>query len=187
MSRACSCISRKLATTPRGTRGLHLRHGIESGMQPLPLYCALQFSQFLKRFRQMDPSFHSRLLISSLFVLYLLHPSNATCKHLRMPRTRLRVPGARGRRPGREHEASARDASGQSLRPRWRPAPYIGELAAGKIELVAVCRRCKHRRVLFTANLSARYGEGFPAIKLRDRVRCSNCRGRSANLHESSR
>jgi hypothetical protein len=53
--------------------------------------------------------------------------------------------------------------------------------------LVAVCRRCKHRRVLFTANLIARYGENFPAIELRDRLRCTSCRDRVANLHESSR
>ena len=63
----------------------------------------------------------------------------------------------------------------------------LGELATGKIELVAVCRRCKHRRVLFTANLIARYGENFPAIALRERLRCTNCRARVANLHESSR
>jgi hypothetical protein len=63
----------------------------------------------------------------------------------------------------------------------------LGELADAKMALVAVCRRCKHRRVLFTANLIARFGENYPAIELRERLRCSNCRGRVANLHESSR
>jgi DNA-directed RNA polymerase subunit RPC12/RpoP len=63
----------------------------------------------------------------------------------------------------------------------------LGELADVKMALVAVCRRCKHRRVLFTANLIARFGENYPAIELRERLRCSNCRGRAANLHESSR
>jgi hypothetical protein len=63
----------------------------------------------------------------------------------------------------------------------------LGELADAKMALVAVCRRCRHRRVLFTANLIARYGETFPAIQLRERLRCSNCRGCVATLHESSR
>ena len=63
----------------------------------------------------------------------------------------------------------------------------LGELAAGKIELVVVCRRCKHRRVLFTANLVAQYGENFRAIEMRERLRCSSCGGRVANVHECSR
>jgi DNA-directed RNA polymerase subunit RPC12/RpoP len=53
--------------------------------------------------------------------------------------------------------------------------------------LVAVCRRCKHRRLLYPANLIPQFGEDFPAIELRERLRCSGCRGRMANLHESSR
>ena len=63
----------------------------------------------------------------------------------------------------------------------------LGEMIHLKMALVAVCRRCKHRRVLFPANLMARFGEDFPAIELREHLRCSNCRYRSANLHESSR
>jgi hypothetical protein len=63
----------------------------------------------------------------------------------------------------------------------------LGELADAKMALVAVCRRCKHRRVLYTASLIAHYGENFPANQLRERLRCSNCRGRVVNLHESSR
>jgi len=63
----------------------------------------------------------------------------------------------------------------------------LGQLVSAKMALVAVCRRCKHRRVIFPANLTGRYGENFPAIELRERLRCSGCRGRMANLHESSR
>jgi hypothetical protein len=63
----------------------------------------------------------------------------------------------------------------------------LGELVAANISLVAVCRRCKHRRVLYPANLIARFREDCPAIKLRGRLRCSSCRVRMANLHESSR
>jgi hypothetical protein len=63
----------------------------------------------------------------------------------------------------------------------------LGQLVQSKMALVAVCRRCKHRRVLFPASLIHRFGEDLPAIELRDRLRCSECRGRMANLHESSR
>jgi DNA-directed RNA polymerase subunit RPC12/RpoP len=63
----------------------------------------------------------------------------------------------------------------------------LGELVAAKIALVAVCRRCKHRRVLYPARLVARCAENFPAIELRERLRCTACRYGSANLHESSR
>ena len=63
----------------------------------------------------------------------------------------------------------------------------LGQMVRLKMALVAVCRRCKHRRVLFPANLIIRYGEDFPSLGLRERLRCSNCRYRSANLHESSR
>jgi hypothetical protein len=63
----------------------------------------------------------------------------------------------------------------------------LGDLVRAKMALVAVCRRCKHRRVLYPANFIPRYGEDFPAIELRKHLRCSGCRGRVANLHESSR
>jgi hypothetical protein len=78
-------------------------------------------------------------------------------------------------RPGNRHAREA--GAGRTL----------GELVAAKIALVAVCRRCKHRRVLFPARLAARYGENFPAIELRERLRCTACRYGSANLHESCR
>jgi hypothetical protein len=63
----------------------------------------------------------------------------------------------------------------------------LGQLVSAKMALVAVCRRCKHRRTIFPANLVARFGEEFPAIDQRERLRCSGCRGRVANLHEASR
>ena len=63
----------------------------------------------------------------------------------------------------------------------------LGQMVRAKMALVAVCRRCKHRRVIYPANLIPQFGEGFPAIELRERLRCSGCRGRMANLHESSR
>ena len=64
----------------------------------------------------------------------------------------------------------------------------LGDLIDLKMELVAVCRRCKHRTVLFPVRFIARYGRDFLAIELRALLRCSQCRARGiANLHETWR
>jgi len=63
----------------------------------------------------------------------------------------------------------------------------LGQLVSAKMALVAICRRCKHQRVLFPANYIGRFGDNYPAIELRERLCCSSCHGRMANLHESSR
>ena len=63
----------------------------------------------------------------------------------------------------------------------------LGQLIDSKMALVAICRRCKHQRVLYPANLIERFGADCPAIELREHLRCSSCRGRMANLHESAR
>jgi hypothetical protein len=53
--------------------------------------------------------------------------------------------------------------------------------------LVAICRRCKHQRVLYPAVYIERFGDDCPAIALRHLLRCSSCGARAANLHESAR
>ena len=63
----------------------------------------------------------------------------------------------------------------------------LGQLVDSKMALVATCRRCKHQRVLYPANYIERFGENCRAIELRERLRCSSCRGQMANLHESAR
>jgi hypothetical protein len=63
----------------------------------------------------------------------------------------------------------------------------LGQLVNEKMALVAICRRCKHQRVLYPANYIPRFEEDCFAIELRERLRCTNCRGRTANLHESAR
>ena len=63
----------------------------------------------------------------------------------------------------------------------------LGQLFELKMALVAVCRRCQHRKVLYLPRLIERFGEDMPSIELRSRLRCSNCRYTSANLHESAR
>ena len=63
----------------------------------------------------------------------------------------------------------------------------LGELIGAKMALVAICRRCKHQRVLYPGNFVERFGEDCPAILLREHLRCSECHGKMANLHESAR
>ena len=63
----------------------------------------------------------------------------------------------------------------------------LGQLIDCKMALVAICRRCKHQRVLYPANYIERFGLDSPAILLREHLRCSECRGKMANLHESAR
>jgi hypothetical protein len=53
----------------------------------------------------------------------------------------------------------------------------LGDLIARKAALVAICRRCKHRRVLLPRSLASRLGEGFKVADLRMRLRCEGCRG----------
>jgi hypothetical protein len=53
--------------------------------------------------------------------------------------------------------------------------------------LVVICRRCKHQRVLYPVNYIERFGVDYPAIALREHLRCNSCRGRMANLPESAR
>ena len=63
----------------------------------------------------------------------------------------------------------------------------LGEMARAKMALVAVCRRCQHRKVLYLPRLIERFGENMPSIGIRKHLRCSNCRYTRANLHESAR
>lgn len=64
----------------------------------------------------------------------------------------------------------------------------LGDLMQEKAALVAVCRRCKHRRLLLTPNLVERLGTGFRLLELRRVLRCGQCRAIGmANLHESTR
>jgi hypothetical protein len=63
----------------------------------------------------------------------------------------------------------------------------VAQLIDSKMALVAICRRCKHQRVPYPANFIERFGPDCPAIELREHLRCSSCRARMANLHESAR
>ena len=64
----------------------------------------------------------------------------------------------------------------------------LGTLISRKAALVAICRRCKHRRVLFPASLATRLGEDFKVVDLGKRLRCQKCGiYGTANIHESTR
>ena len=64
----------------------------------------------------------------------------------------------------------------------------LGDLMKSKTALVAICRRCKHRRLLFPASLAERLGASFKVVELTKRLRCVGCRGYgTANVHKSSR
>jgi hypothetical protein len=64
----------------------------------------------------------------------------------------------------------------------------LGELINRKAAVVAICRRCKHRRLLFPTALAGKLGETFKVVDLQKRLRCGGCRGYgTANLHESTR
>jgi hypothetical protein len=41
---------------------------------------------------------------------------------------------------------------------------------------VVICRRYKPRRVLYPVNYIERFGVDYPAIALREHLRCSSCR-----------
>jgi hypothetical protein len=64
----------------------------------------------------------------------------------------------------------------------------LGNLIQRKTALVAIYRRCKHRRLLFPAALASQLGETFKVVDLQKRLRCGGCHGYgTANLHESTR
>ena len=64
----------------------------------------------------------------------------------------------------------------------------LADLIGRKAALVAICRRCKHRRLLFPASLANQLGEGFRVAELGKRLKCQNCgHAGDANIHESTR
>jgi hypothetical protein len=63
----------------------------------------------------------------------------------------------------------------------------LGDLVRAKMALVAVCRHCRHRRLIYPANLILRFGENCPALQLRKRMRCETCKAVAATLHAVSR
>jgi hypothetical protein len=69
--------------------------------------------------------------------------------------------------------------------------PHFFELGACERNdgsAVAICRRCKHRRLVFSVALAERLGEMCKIAELQQRLRCGGRRGYSTgNLHGSSK
>src|SRR5215467_15492166 len=87
---------------------------------------------------------------------------------------------------GANQFAAARCAPGNRYARERGFGRTLGQLIDSKMALVAICRRCKHQRVLYPAQFIERFGEDWPAIELRERLRCSSCSGRMANLHDTA-
>lgn len=69
-----------------------------------------------------------------------------------------------------------------------RTQETLGDLMKRKVELIAVCKRCKHRRLLLVPNLAKRLGEGYRVLSVGHVLRCGHCRALGAvNLHETAR
>jgi hypothetical protein len=63
----------------------------------------------------------------------------------------------------------------------------LGDLIASKSALVAICQRCKHRRLLYAPVLASRLGENFLVVNLPQHLRCAECnRHGAAKVYESS-
>jgi hypothetical protein len=73
----------------------------------------------------------------------------------------------------------------------WRAAGKprtLRDLAIAKVALVAVCRRCRHQKLLFPYGLAEQLGANFPVEDLARRLRCTECRALGmATLRESVR
>ena len=63
----------------------------------------------------------------------------------------------------------------------------LGQLMDDKAALVAICKQCKHRKLLHPAQFAAQFGRHYQAIDLRTRLRCSRCHCRAPLLHEMTR
>jgi hypothetical protein len=64
----------------------------------------------------------------------------------------------------------------------------LAHLIATKTALVAICRRCKHRRLLFPTVLASHLGVDFKVVDVPKHLRCAGCnRTDTAKVFEASR
>lgn len=71
--------------------------------------------------------------------------------------------------------------------PGRRTGKTLGRLVDENIALVAICKQCKHRKLLSPGHLAAALGRDVEAIAVRTRLRCTRCGCRGPNLHEMTR
>jgi hypothetical protein len=71
---------------------------------------------------------------------------------------------------------------------QWQARRTLGDLIASKSALVAICQRCKHRRLLYPPVLANRLAENFLVADLPHHLRCVECNSHgAAKVYESSR
>jgi hypothetical protein len=82
------------------------------------------------------------------------------------------------KQPGMKLPRSARPSGpdpGPNLSLPNLTAGTLRRLLLHRIELKAVCRRCRHQGLLFTADLAARLGADFPVDDLPELLKCVAC------------
>jgi hypothetical protein len=58
----------------------------------------------------------------------------------------------------------------------------IGNAAAARVRLIGWCKSCQHRLEPDPAEMAARYGAETPVLEWRERLVCSKCGGRRADM-----
>ena len=58
----------------------------------------------------------------------------------------------------------------------------LSQLAAARVSLMAYCRRCKHRALLYPAALAEKLGPERKATEVARRLKCSECGSRGETL-----
>lgn len=66
---------------------------------------------------------------------------------------------------------------------RARPAPMtLGVAAGAQVRLIVWCKACKHQVEPDPAEMAARYGAETSVLDWRERLVCSRCGGRQADM-----
>src|SRR5262249_14627934 len=90
----------------------------------------------------------------------------------------------------RQHAEQFRERfGGELIDPKSRPKRTAARKSAcaHAIDVRESAASAKHQRALYPAQFIERFGADCLAIELREHLLCSTCRGRMANLHESTR
>jgi hypothetical protein len=58
----------------------------------------------------------------------------------------------------------------------------LGAAAAAQVRLIVWCKACQHQVEPDPAEMAARYGADTPVLDWRDRLVCSKCGGREADM-----
>jgi hypothetical protein len=62
------------------------------------------------------------------------------------------------------------------------PPMTLGAAAAAQVRLIVWCKACQHQVEPDPAQMAARYGAGTSVLDWRERLVCSKCGGRHADM-----